>query len=203
MDAPGRCRSLAPGDSSRPTASASTRPAASVRSARCRPSASSTRCTYRIDHGVWGGASERERRRILRRRRIETPVTIPLTSSSEPASSSTPVRRLGRPGTARRFGAQPQPKGPSTKSTTDSGGAPVAGASRSTMRVEHVARARRTRRCTRCRCAPTPRRRRSARGTSRGARCPRAASRARRRAARPSRGRRAARTPTPVNTPSL
>jgi WhiB family redox-sensing transcriptional regulator len=25
--------------------------------------------TYRIDHGVWGGASERERRRILRRRR--------------------------------------------------------------------------------------------------------------------------------------
>jgi WhiB family redox-sensing transcriptional regulator len=26
---------------------------------------------YRIDHGVWGGASERERRRILRRRRLE------------------------------------------------------------------------------------------------------------------------------------
>lgn len=25
--------------------------------------------TNRIDHGVWGGASERERRRILRRRR--------------------------------------------------------------------------------------------------------------------------------------
>ena len=25
----------------------------------------------RIDHGVWGGASERERRRILKRRRIE------------------------------------------------------------------------------------------------------------------------------------
>lgn len=24
----------------------------------------------RIDHGVWGGASERERRRILRRRRM-------------------------------------------------------------------------------------------------------------------------------------
>lgn len=24
---------------------------------------------YRIDHGVWGGCSERERRRILRRRR--------------------------------------------------------------------------------------------------------------------------------------
>jgi WhiB family redox-sensing transcriptional regulator len=26
--------------------------------------------TYRIDHGVWGGASERERRRILRSRRL-------------------------------------------------------------------------------------------------------------------------------------
>jgi WhiB family redox-sensing transcriptional regulator len=25
---------------------------------------------YRIDHGVWGGCSERERRRILRQRRI-------------------------------------------------------------------------------------------------------------------------------------
>ncbi len=25
----------------------------------------------RIDHGVWGGASERERRRILKRRRVE------------------------------------------------------------------------------------------------------------------------------------
>jgi len=28
--------------------------------------------TYRIDHGVWGGASERERRRILRARRLGT-----------------------------------------------------------------------------------------------------------------------------------
>jgi WhiB family redox-sensing transcriptional regulator len=26
--------------------------------------------TNRIDHGVWGGASERERRRILKRRRL-------------------------------------------------------------------------------------------------------------------------------------
>lgn len=25
----------------------------------------------RIEHGIWGGASERERRRILRRRRLE------------------------------------------------------------------------------------------------------------------------------------
>jgi WhiB family redox-sensing transcriptional regulator len=32
---------------------------------------------HRIEHGVWGGASERERRRILRRRRelIGTPPT--------------------------------------------------------------------------------------------------------------------------------
>lgn len=27
----------------------------------------------RIDHGVWGGCSERERRRILKRRRAEAP----------------------------------------------------------------------------------------------------------------------------------
>jgi len=26
---------------------------------------------HRIEHGVWGGASERERRRILKRRRLE------------------------------------------------------------------------------------------------------------------------------------
>ena len=30
----------------------------------------------RIDHGVWGGTSERERRRILRARRQSTPVAI-------------------------------------------------------------------------------------------------------------------------------
>jgi len=30
--------------------------------------------TYRIDHGVWGGASERERRRILRARRLASTV---------------------------------------------------------------------------------------------------------------------------------
>jgi WhiB family redox-sensing transcriptional regulator len=29
----------------------------------------------RIDHGVWGGASERERRRILKRRRQEASAT--------------------------------------------------------------------------------------------------------------------------------
>jgi len=29
----------------------------------------------RIDHGVWGGTSERERRRILRQRRREAPTT--------------------------------------------------------------------------------------------------------------------------------
>jgi len=29
-----------------------------------------------IDHGVWGGCSERERRRILRRRRMSQAVTV-------------------------------------------------------------------------------------------------------------------------------
>ncbi len=31
---------------------------------------------HRIDHGVWGGASERERRRILRQRRLDNVDTI-------------------------------------------------------------------------------------------------------------------------------
>lgn len=30
----------------------------------------------RIDHGVWGGCSERERRRILKRRRDAAPASI-------------------------------------------------------------------------------------------------------------------------------
>ena len=34
----------------------------------------------RVDHGVWGGASERERRRILRRRRL----TLRVSASSMP-----------------------------------------------------------------------------------------------------------------------
>ena len=29
---------------------------------------------FRIDHGVWGGCSERERRRILKRRRVAAAV---------------------------------------------------------------------------------------------------------------------------------
>ena len=35
---------------------------------RCREYA----LTERIEHGVWGGCSERERRRILKRRKLET-----------------------------------------------------------------------------------------------------------------------------------
>jgi WhiB family redox-sensing transcriptional regulator len=31
----------------------------------------------RIDHGVWGGTSERERRRILRRRRLDAGMRSP------------------------------------------------------------------------------------------------------------------------------
>jgi WhiB family redox-sensing transcriptional regulator len=30
----------------------------------------------RVDHGVWGGASERERRRLLRQRRLSRPRVI-------------------------------------------------------------------------------------------------------------------------------
>jgi WhiB family transcriptional regulator, redox-sensing transcriptional regulator len=30
----------------------------------------------RIDHGVWGGKSERERRRLLRRRRVNQVVSV-------------------------------------------------------------------------------------------------------------------------------
>lgn len=32
--------------------------------------------TERIDHGVWGGASERERRRILKARRVRVSVGV-------------------------------------------------------------------------------------------------------------------------------
>ena len=32
-----------------------------------------TSLEFRIDHGVWGGCSERERRRILRQRRLTAP----------------------------------------------------------------------------------------------------------------------------------
>jgi WhiB family redox-sensing transcriptional regulator len=35
---------------------------------------------HRIEHGVWGGASERERRRILRRRKVaDTSGRLPIT----------------------------------------------------------------------------------------------------------------------------
>ena len=43
---------------------------------------------HRIEHGVWGGASERERRRILRRRRGLAPAPTP-----EPAAQTTPLLR--------------------------------------------------------------------------------------------------------------
>lgn len=41
---------------------------------------------HRIEHGVWGGASERERRRILRRRR--EPVANDETPAREPSPST-------------------------------------------------------------------------------------------------------------------
>jgi WhiB family redox-sensing transcriptional regulator len=35
---------------------------------------------HRIDHGVWGGCSERERRRILKRRRVAA--SVPMRASA-------------------------------------------------------------------------------------------------------------------------
>ncbi len=53
----------------RPTVWASNRPSTSVTTARCKVECLEYALLNRIEHGVWGGASERERRRILRRRR--------------------------------------------------------------------------------------------------------------------------------------
>jgi WhiB family transcriptional regulator, redox-sensing transcriptional regulator len=40
---------------------------------------------HRIEHGVWGGASERERRRILRRRRdLTSPLPVAPVSTHAP-----------------------------------------------------------------------------------------------------------------------
>jgi WhiB family redox-sensing transcriptional regulator len=50
---------------------------------------------YRIDHGVWGGASERERRRILRRRRSEIADPGAARRGAHQATSSEPD--LGEP----------------------------------------------------------------------------------------------------------
>ena len=47
----------------------------------------------RIDHGVWGGTSERGRRRILRRRRL---------SVAQPAASNPPHMSDERPGHSMR-----------------------------------------------------------------------------------------------------
>jgi WhiB family redox-sensing transcriptional regulator len=48
---------------------------------------------YRIEHGVWGGASERERRRIMRRRRTE--VADP--AAARRAAEQAGARDLGEP----------------------------------------------------------------------------------------------------------
>jgi WhiB family redox-sensing transcriptional regulator len=66
-----RCRSLSPGEFF-PSDGVGVDKARKI----CAQCSVQTDCLeyalkYRIDHGVWGGASERERRRILRRRRVE------------------------------------------------------------------------------------------------------------------------------------
>lgn len=42
---------------------------------------------YHIDHGVWGGCSERERRRILRRRRETAPIGEVGATAPRPSST--------------------------------------------------------------------------------------------------------------------
>ena len=58
-----------------PTAPVSRPRSASARRARCGRECLEYALLNRIEHGVWGGASERERRRILRRRRDLTNTT--------------------------------------------------------------------------------------------------------------------------------
>jgi WhiB family redox-sensing transcriptional regulator len=49
---------------------------------------------HRIEHGVWGGASERERRRILRRRRD---LAAGITPAVAPVQSSAPMKLQHEP----------------------------------------------------------------------------------------------------------
>lgn len=43
---------------------------------------------HRIDHGVWGGTSERQRRRILKKRRLDRVAELQVTAGEmEPASA--------------------------------------------------------------------------------------------------------------------
>jgi WhiB family redox-sensing transcriptional regulator len=53
---------------------------------------------YRVDDGVWGGASERQRKRILRRRRATTsPGGAPDTGNFTTAAATSPLEPAGRP----------------------------------------------------------------------------------------------------------
>jgi WhiB family redox-sensing transcriptional regulator len=53
---------------------------------------------YRVDDGVWGGASERQRKRILRRRRATTsPGGAPDTGNFATAAATSPLEPAGRP----------------------------------------------------------------------------------------------------------
>jgi WhiB family redox-sensing transcriptional regulator len=68
----GRCRSLSPAEFF-PSDGVGVEKARRI----CAECPVKTECleyalTFRIDHGVWGGCSERERRRILRQRRLTT-----------------------------------------------------------------------------------------------------------------------------------
>ena len=53
---------------------------------------------HRIDHGVWGGCSERERRRILKRRREEAAEAAKRTAKAEKAEQAEKARKKARLG---------------------------------------------------------------------------------------------------------
>ena len=89
----GSARASRPPRSSRATARGWRWPGRSARPALSSRSASSTRSVNRIDHGVWGGCSERERRRILKRRRTGAAVPCRQSAGRKGSRPSAPPRR--------------------------------------------------------------------------------------------------------------
>ena len=70
----GRCRSVNPGDFFPSDGFGVERAQAVCRGCPVKTTCLEYALLHHIEHGVWGGASERERRRILKRRRQEAQV---------------------------------------------------------------------------------------------------------------------------------
>ena len=185
--------------SSRPTVSGSTRPASICAQCSVQPECLEYALTYRIDHGVWGGASERERRRILRRRRVDG-ARSPSAPTALSVANRRRISRAARPRRAtpvrRVWDGQFQPNGPSTKSTTVSTVLRLGGRQRVDHVVDHVARRVGHARVHDAVALPHQHVAARARGSCACACRRRSTRRCRRSAARPSRARPAARTPT-------